>query len=58
MNNIHQIMVIRKSKRIHSLVLLYSLEGVYRIFYKGIEKYNGLDFNEVSDSFDKLEKIL
>lgn len=48
-------LIIKNSKTIDDLYLVYSIEKVYRIFYRGKEVFNELDYNIVADYFNKLE---
>lgn len=50
-------LVIRKSRHNENLILVCNSEKVYRVFLNGEEKINGLDYDEVSDYFNQLEKI-
>lgn len=54
MNNL----IIRKSRINPSLILICNIEKVYRIFYDGIERFNGIDYNEVSNYFESIEKFI
>ena len=51
-------LVIRKSRKNPSLMLICNIEKVYRIFYDGIERFNGIDYDEVSNYFESLEKSI
>lgn len=51
MNNL----IIRKSRTIESLILVCNSEKVYRVFWQGIEQFNGLDYDEVSNFFNCFE---
>jgi len=48
--------IIRRSKVKTTLFLLQTIEKVYKVFYNGVENFNGLDYDEVSNVFDEIEK--
>lgn len=47
---------IRTSKIKSCLHLIQTSEKVYKIYYNGVEHSNGLDYDEISNIFDELEK--
>jgi len=49
-------LIIRVSKINRSLILSMNIENVYRVFIDGVEKFNGLCYNEASDFYNKLEQ--
>lgn len=49
-------LIIRRSKIIKDLILTSNIEKVYRVYLSNEEKYNNIDYNKVSDYFNKLEK--
>jgi len=51
MNNL----IIRVDK-VHDLILSRNMEGVYFIFHYGQMVFNGMDYNTVSDEFNKIIK--
>jgi hypothetical protein len=50
--------IIRKSKVNETLLLIMGQEKVYRVFLQGKEKFNGLDYDKVSDYFNEAESVL
>ena len=51
-------LIIRRSKTHKDLVLSSNVEKVFRVFYKGQEKLNTLNYDEASDYFNDFEKVL
>ena len=48
-------LIIRRSKKHEHLILTYNIEKVFRIYLNGEEKMNNIDYNIISDYFNKLE---
>ena len=50
--------IIRNSKIIKGLILSMNCEKVYRVYLNGEEKSNNMEYNNISDYFSELERIL
>lgn len=53
-----QNIIIRRSKVNPTLFLICNQEKVYRIFLDGVEKQNSINYNEISDHFNDIERML
>lgn len=49
--------IIRKSQVNEKLLLIMGIEKVYRVFLDGKEKFNGLDYDKVSNYFNEVETV-